>query len=397
MSRCSVALVCLALGCGQTTTDAPASGGGGSSGTGGEGGGCVGTHWRWLPPSPGASPRTDHGATAFEGDVFVWGGRFEKLRGDGVRIPAGPSASPISLPDAGAPSPRMNHAMVVAGGMLVVWGGDGYEQGVLGDGARFDPVAGVWTPVASVGAPSARGVDKFGVVGGGLLVWDGYTKDGVLLSDGALYDLNSDSWSPVDPAPLQCFGCVTVTAGEYGVLTHGELHESKEVAGYLFDAKTGKWKLPPTDGQIGARDGAVAVWSPANEEVIIWGGGDASKFRDDGARFSIPEWKWKAMSGAGAPSARSGAAGAVLPALGEAGKLVVFGGTGVEGLLATGGIYDIATDTWTPLPKDECAPPARALHSMTVLGAGDRAVVWGGIGSDKLNPAPEQGWVLSPE
>ncbi|MBK7582062.1 MAG: hypothetical protein IPI67_17880 [Myxococcales bacterium] len=77
----------------------------------------------------------------------------------------------------------MNHAMVVAGGMLVVWGGDGYGQGVLGDGARFDPVAGVWTPVASVRSAPVRGVDKFRVLGSGLLLRDGYTKDGVLLSD----------------------------------------------------------------------------------------------------------------------------------------------------------------------------------------------------------------------
>ncbi|MBK7584444.1 MAG: hypothetical protein IPI67_30095 [Myxococcales bacterium] len=313
-----------------------------------------------------------------------------------MRIPGSSTATPSALPADGAPGARAGHAMVNIGGTVVVWGGYSDSPPVLGDGGRMGPAGASWSPVAAAGALSARSVDKFGAADGKLLVLDGYTADGSPLVDAALYDPGSDSWSPVEPAPLRCVGCVTVTAGDYGVLTHGEVDGTKEAAGYLFDAKTHKWKLLPTDGQIGARDGPVAVWSPANEELIIWGGSDAVMRRDDGARFSIPEWKWKAMSGVGAPSARSGAAGAVLPALGKAGKLVVFGGTGVEGLLATGGIYDIGTDSWAPLPSGECAPPERGLHSMTVLGAGDRAVVWGGIGSDKLYPAPEQGWVLSP-
>lgn len=398
MSPRSVLLVCLTLvGCGQTSTDPPSNGGGGGGGSGGSLG-CAGPHWRWIPPAPGATERVESPATRLGNDVLVWGGRAAAPRGDGVRISASsPGAGATAVPAKGAPSPRDGHAMATVGGVVLVWGGYDNSPAVLGDGARLNATGTAWSPIAGVGAPSARSVDKFGVAGGGLLVWDGFASDGTFLGDAALYDPASDTWTTVEPAPFLCLECVTVSAGVHGVLTYGVKGDTKEVAGYLFDSKSRKWKLVPANGQLGGRSGAIAVWSEATQEAIIWGGAEGVEYRSDGARFSLLDWEWKSMSSAGAPVARSGAGGAVLPALGVAGKLVVFGGTGAEGPLDSGGIYDIASDTWSQLPTGACTPPARWMHAVATLGPGDQALIWGGIGEEKQSFPPEQGWVLSPE
>ncbi|MBE7481595.1 MAG: hypothetical protein HS104_16645 [Polyangiaceae bacterium] len=385
-----------ALGCGQTSVDPPGDGGsGGSAGAGGAAA-CTGEHWRSVAPPTGASARIEHPAVAVNGEVLIWGGRGEVLRrGDGVRVGFEQTPSAAVLPGAGAPAPRVNHALAAIGDSLVIWGGEGVEAG-LEDGARLELTQGAWKPMSSKGHPSLR-LPLFGVVGTELLVWGSRDTDGLPLTDAAFYDPDLDSWTNAPSAPFALeYNSLLVTAGDQGVFAYGRKSEAISTwAGYFFDAKTRQWKLLPDEPALGDREGAVVAWSPSTKEVLIWGG-LADSYQDSGVRFSIPEWKWRVMSSAGAPTARAHASGAVLPGSGASGRLVVFGGgtASTQPASNTGGLYDLATDTWLPLPTDTCLPPPRWMHTTTVFGDGRRALVWGGTGNG-LELPPEQGWVLT--
>jgi hypothetical protein len=63
----------------------------------------------------------------------------------------------------------------------------------------------------------------------------------------------------------------------------------------------------------------------------------------------------------------------------------------------TGGIYDGATDSWAPLPLDECAPPPLAAFTFTAFANGRQALIWCGIDTTTSSTMPEQGWILTLE
>jgi hypothetical protein len=78
-------------------------------------------------------------------------------------------------------------------------------------------------------------------------------------------------------------------------------------------------------------------------------------------------------------------------------KVLIWGGTLSSGSITpTGSVYDSATDRWSPLPSDECAPPALSGATLTAFGNGHQALIWGGQGSQNNPTGPcEQGWVLT--
>ena len=119
---------------------------------------------------------------------------------------------------------------------------------------------------------------------------------------------------------------------------------------------------------------------------------------NDGARYSLLTDSWKPISTAGAPSARSQAYAAALGTPGLGARVVVWGGSPNDqfGSTNTGGIYDVATDTWTPLPPDECRPPALNSATFTAFGNGRQALLWGGSSDEDLT-APEEGWLFTLE
>ncbi len=84
---------------------------------------------------------------------------------------------------------------------------------------------------------------------------------------------------------------------------------------------------------------------------------------------------WTETSTAGAPSARQRHT-----AVWTGSKMIVWGGTvsGAPSVTATGGLYDPATDTWTPTSITG-APPAR--HSHRAVWTGSKMIVWGGFGA----------------
>jgi len=105
--------------------------------------------------------------------------------------------------------------------------------------------------------------------------------------------------------------------------------------------------------------------------VVVWGGlieADPG-YSADGAAF---DGSWQPLAGP-APAARAGHTAVYLPAPIE--RVVIFGGTGVAGRLADGGVYDAKGGTFEAAPFPT-GPVARELHC--AVAAGTRMVVWGG-------------------
>lgn len=83
---------------------------------------------------------------------------------------------------------------------------------------------------------------------------------------------------------------------------------------------------------------------------------------------------WVPVSSVGAPAGRSRAAYAPLSGLGQ---VFIWGGLSAAAVaLDDGAIYDVATNTWTPVAKDANTPSPRVLAS--AVWTGDRVFVWGG-------------------
>jgi hypothetical protein len=196
-------------------------------------------------------------------------------------------------------APRTDAVTAWTGSKLIVWGGVGIDDGAapLDDGALYDPVADEWYPMASLAGGGRQASGTAAVwAGRELLIWGG----GVGPNDGAAYDPTADSWRPLPVAPIE-------------------------------------W-----------RDSPAGVWT--GSELIAWGG---SRTVDgvvgnvaDGAAYSPTSDEWRTlppapMQAAVVDAAWTGARAVFTP--GYSGDPA-----GVPFAHATGGVYDPATDSWTP-------------------------------------------------
>jgi hypothetical protein len=142
------------------------------------------------------------------------------------------------------------------------------------------------------------------------------------------------------------------------------------------DNGAGLWQLLPASGLTGSKP---AVWT--GTQMVVWGGAS-------GARYDRSTDAWQPVSTVNAPSPRSGHS---MVWTGQ--RVIVWGGRqdlggGLLGsALDDGGLYDPATDTWTPLPAS-AAITARAGHA--AVWTGTDMVVWGGYvpGTDSTTGLP---------
>lgn len=138
--------------------------------------------------------------------------------------------------------------------------------------------------------------------------------------------------------------------------------------------------------------GHSAVWT--GTEAIFWGGhisdGDSTNGRDQdinrGVRYNPTTETWTPVSTVGAPSPRRDHV-----ATWTGSKMIVWGGQredpsqpiGTYNYFNDGGIYDPATDTWTPLSTTN-APSPRVVNQ--AVWTGSKMVVFGGFSTDAAIP-----------
>ena len=344
--------------------------------------------WRDLGSAPLVG-RAGHSAVWTGREMVVWGGyrssvcsQYQlcwQVLGDGARLdPATATWRTVSM--TGAPSPRKSHAASWAASRMVIWGGlDGActitscNQLLYGDGARYDPVTDVWSPIAAAGAPAPRRAASVVSTGSTTIVWGGRDLYQPMISGGR-YDPATDRWSPMTTlgAPLDSSGATAIwTGGEMIVWNLG--------VGGRYDPASDRWY--PTEGAGAAplprRDPAV-VWTGA--EMIVWGGasvylvfGSPVEYaRDDGGRYDPATDSWSSVSSDPAtPTARTRHT-----AVWTGTEVIVWGGIRDSVTISSGSRYDPALDRWTTMATSGATPEPRTGH--TAVWTGAEMIVWGG-------------------
>lgn len=126
----------------------------------------------------------------------------------------------------------------------------------------------------------------------------------------------------------------------------------------------GRVQVPPR------RDGAVA-WT--GTEMLVWGGRDSSGALNTGGRYDPATDTWTPMSTSNAPSPQLAVVAAWTGT-----HLIVWGNSGP----VRGGRYDPATDTWLPLNETN-GPSPRTEHS--AVWTGTHLIIWGGASGGYVN------------
>lgn len=220
---------------------------------------------------------------------------------------------------------RMGASAFWSGSKIIFWGGfDSADNSVpFNDGALYDPAANSWTAMSMTNAPSARTDQSMIWTGSKMVVWGGYDPNlGTNVQDGGRYDPATNTWQ-------------TIT----------------------------------TSGAPTARRYHSAAW--VNSKMIIWGGSDSGGEVDTGKMYDPATDTWSAFSAASPPSAR-----AFHSAVTVGSKMIVWGGHDTGGLpLNTGKVWDSATGLWTAMSTTN-APTARYQHF--AVSTGTKMIVWSG-------------------
>jgi N-acetylneuraminic acid mutarotase len=331
--------------------------------------------WSGFISGSGLDGRRHHTAVWTGTEMIVWGGEGYDgtlvRYGDGARYdPATSTWTPVSM--VGAPEARRNHTAVWTDDRMIVWGGyvDSRGRPDTNGGASYDPLSDTWTTLPSTSAPTPRFGHSAVWTGSEMIVWGGNPE----VQTGGCYNPATDSWRrTVAGYPLDRLDHTAVWTGAEMIVWGGQ-----DVAGHviqdsgaLYDPVLDGWRATSRAGAPPPRWNHTAVW--ANDEMIVWGGqGEAPDFThlDSGGRYDPVADAWTAVSGTGAPAARTDH-GAVWTGT----EMIVWGGWNDPDQLGSGGRYSPTLDTWAPM-SELAAPDPRSF--LTAVWSGTEMIVWGG-------------------
>jgi hypothetical protein len=296
------------------------------------------------------------------------------------------------------PARRMGHTAIhdPPRDRMLVFGG---IPGPLGDlwalGLSGRPV---WSEIAAGDGPPARHGhtaiydpprDRMLVFGGG---------DGPLADVWALSLADPPAWSSLTPAG------VPPSARQYHSAIYDPLRDRMLVFGgfdgaprddlwALSLAGTPAWTLlAPAGAPPPARYLHSAIYDPPRDRMVVYGGYDVGPLDDLWALSLDGTPAWQPLGPAGGPtSARYGHSAVYDPARD---RMVTFGGAG-DALGFAGDAWGLAlagSPSWAPLPSPGPAPAGRYLHTAIHDPSLDRMVVFGGGDGDYHNDVWASWW-----
>ncbi len=124
--------------------------------------------------------------------------------------------------------------------------------------------------------------------------------------------------------------------------------------------------MSPAGAPSGPRMSASAIWT--GKEMIVWGGYDGRP-EATGGRYDPATDTWTPVSTSVAPRARSGHV-----AVWTGKEMIVWGGYDGGSILLSGGRYDPAADKWSPTSTDLAPANAGELRG---IWTGSELIVWG--------------------
>lgn len=349
------------------------------------GGACV-DEWEPTATEGAPSARFSHTAVWTDSHMIVWGGGTAS--GIANNTNTGAMYDPATFEwtatsVVNAPTPRRDHTAVWTGSEMIVWGGrHGSANGALGTGAIFDPATNTWQATSTDLGPEARYQHTAVWTGTHMIVWGGVNGAGAPIKSGASYDPSTDTWTTLNqPGPtlvertghsaLWNGSLMLVYGGRYDNVGWIYLPDTTNnlPGGLQYNPSTGIWSNLQPSGQPTARAFHTAVM--LGSDMVVWGGYDGANPTDTGARYDTTGLTWSTTNPP-QPEARYDHTAVVLATTPEV--MVIWGGVGASGAeLDTGGIYELANNSWTATAT---ALSARTSH--TAISTGDSMIVWGG-------------------
>jgi uncharacterized repeat protein (TIGR01451 family) len=247
---------------------------------------------------------------------------------------------------------------------------------------------GAWAATNKPDAPASRFRHSTVWTGDEMIVWGGQTSYGSnWVNTGSRYDPLLDTWRPVTTtdAPCERYHHSAVWTGDEMIVwggSGGYLPTDGLQTGGRYDPASDSWTATTTAGAPSKRTDHTAVWT--GSEMLVWGGSVYGTWDvlASGGAYDPAVDSWRPITDTGAPSARYGHT-----AVWTGSEMLIWGGgyysTTVGYLLTnTGARYNPSTDTWTPITTTG-APGKRIEH--TAVWTGSEMLVWGGFsGADEL-------------
>ena len=280
------------------------------------------------------------------------------------------------------------HKGVWTGKEMIIWGGsrlrgDSLRSYYVRTGGAYDPKTDSWHKVPAAPIPGGSGYSAIWT-GDEMILWGDARRGRRSIGNvGAAYDPATNEWRRIAPGPLTGrSGHLAVWTGDEMIVWGGYLtaynRERYDGAGAAYEPETDTWRKLPR-GPLPAGYDAMGGWT--GEEVLVMSTPmgnepeDYPKF-DELAAYDPETNTWRSL-------ARPPQVSYVSPPVAFVdGKLCVLslGGTVDGGEVngygkdyETGGIYDYATDRWTP----QADPPQRPNQTWEQTAMGDEIVIDG--------------------
>lgn len=260
-------------------------------------------------------------------------------------------------------------------GQVVLFGGYGKAGNVLNDTWIFDGTR--WTePALSAAPPLTRYNQQLTYdEARDRVVMFGGARSGSLLTDTLEWD--GSSWGTVQPTALpsgpepRANAAMADITGPgvmmfSGLLLPGGGGSYRET--WEFDGTT--WTLGTTPDDLLATFGASAAYDALNERTIV--------VATDGTTWAYADHAWTQITTVG-PSVRIHASMVYDPWLQ---RIVLYGGTSLNGGDDYGDLWELAGDVWHQVPLFGAQPPVRTRPGFSALPALRSLLLFGGVGFD---------------
>jgi hypothetical protein len=277
--------------------------------------------------------------------------------------------------------PGMSRDMINAvelGGKLCLWGG--IEGGsISSSGLCFDPVANTWSAITPTSAPPMKARHATIATPSEMYIIGG---DSGGTAHTTFHRYNGIIWTSLSPLPTgrteMIYGYDQMSMRM--IIWGGRMNPSTLVPGNGHYFNGSNWTAISNAPPISERYQSAFVVH-ANK-LFVWGGGNTvGGVYGDGASVSFTSTMWDAspLATLNAPTPRKNMAFTKVD-----NKLFIWGGEdGAGNKFNDGALYNLDTNSWTPLPPLTVSVPAMS-HSMATTD-GTNVYVWGGVATGGVN------------